>query len=446
MDYASRLNVVYTVDYLDGYQYESGMLLFFPTAEGYVKYTEGVSNPFDYVFNYTDHLGNIRLSYGINPGTGLLTKIEENNYYPFGLKHGSYNTEKMIIVPRPEPDPAVSAKFMMQKVDVLAAAMEMPPGEMITPEIYSGYNYKYNGKELQDELGLNMYDYGARNYDPALGRWMNVDPKAELLEMSSPYVYALNCPVIYLDKDGELPILINGQVSSDSERGDASYWGAEIIATIQGSGIANPGGQIHFVDGDRWRDPYRQQKILNSSWSTGGQNDPYYRRDAGYESLTKTEFNTILSKLERNAQVKIIEKIQIYTHSRGAAFGVGYTERLLELIKENADQFADANNVVDFMFNMAPHQSNDITSPEGVDSYSIDRTKDLLSGNDMKGVKGAFTTDEGGYKKAHSISTFGKDLKSFTSSFLKGGSSKDVINNFVKTMKDKYNINVTVQE
>ena len=41
------------------------------------------------------------------------------------------------------------------------------------------YNYKYNGKELQDELGLNMYDFGFRNYDPALGRWMNMDAKAE---------------------------------------------------------------------------------------------------------------------------------------------------------------------------------------------------------------------------------------------------------------------------
>jgi len=49
-------------DYLGGFQYVDEGLQFFPTAEGYVKYTLGVSNPFDYVFNYTDHLGNIRLS------------------------------------------------------------------------------------------------------------------------------------------------------------------------------------------------------------------------------------------------------------------------------------------------------------------------------------------------------------------------------------------------
>lgn len=64
------------------------------------------------------------------------------------------------------------------------------------------YNYKYNGKELQDELGLNMYDYGARNYDPALGRWMNIDNLSEKYFSLSPYHYAGNNPVLYLDVDG----------------------------------------------------------------------------------------------------------------------------------------------------------------------------------------------------------------------------------------------------
>ena len=198
-------------DYLGGFQYVSGGLQFFPTAEGYVKYTEEVRNPFDYVFNYTDHLRNIRLSYGINPDTGLLKKMEENNYYPFGLKHATYNTEEIIIVPRkkpgiPEPETGRFGKFMIQKEETIIMKIPIldidPPIDDTPIAENSGYNYKYNGKELQDELGLNVYDYGARNYDPALGRWMNIDPLAETSRRFSPYTYALNNPVFFIDPDG----------------------------------------------------------------------------------------------------------------------------------------------------------------------------------------------------------------------------------------------------
>jgi RHS repeat-associated protein len=64
------------------------------------------------------------------------------------------------------------------------------------------YKYKYNGKEWQDELGLNMYDYGARNYDPALGRWMNIDPLAETSRRWSPFTYCYNSPMVFVDPDG----------------------------------------------------------------------------------------------------------------------------------------------------------------------------------------------------------------------------------------------------
>ncbi|WP_339695964.1 RHS repeat-associated core domain-containing protein [uncultured Marixanthomonas sp.] len=65
------------------------------------------------------------------------------------------------------------------------------------------YKYGYNGKERQEELNLNWIDYGARNYDAALGRWMNIDPLAEDYFDNSPYNYVANTPLIAYDPDGK---------------------------------------------------------------------------------------------------------------------------------------------------------------------------------------------------------------------------------------------------
>jgi len=157
---------------MNGFQYyqavgkgNQSVLQFFPTAEGYVNVTGGTA--FNYVYNYTDHLGNVRLSYQ-KESNGTLKVLEENNYYPFGLKHTGYNN---------------------------------------TNVANPNYKYKYNGKELQDEFNINLYDYGARNYDPAIGRWFNIDPLAEKFQELSPYNYAVNNPVIFIDPDGKSPII-----------------------------------------------------------------------------------------------------------------------------------------------------------------------------------------------------------------------------------------------
>lgn len=83
--------------------------------------------------------------------------------------------------------------------------------------------YLYNGKELQDaaigNLGLlGLYDFGARYYDPMLGRWFNIDPALQLV---NPYLYCGNSPMIYVDKDGRwfgiddlIAALIGGIVNS----------------------------------------------------------------------------------------------------------------------------------------------------------------------------------------------------------------------------------------
>ncbi|WP_413614223.1 RHS repeat-associated core domain-containing protein [Flavobacterium sp. N2013] len=199
---------VATTDYLGGYQYKNTVLQFFPTAEGYVKNTPvSGTNTYSYVFNYTDHLGNVRLSYTKNPSTNVLTILEESNYYPFGLKHNGYNP----ISPIPEN------------------------------------RRLFNGKELQEELGLNSYDYGARNYDPALGRWMNIDPLAETSRRFSPYTYALNNPVLFIDPDGMEAY--KSQVDRSSGMSN-SEWNSNRRADMDrqaggdGIDVANPNGYV----------------------------------------------------------------------------------------------------------------------------------------------------------------------------------------------------------
>jgi len=93
-----------------------------------------------------------------------LQVLQTNDYYPFGLTFNSYSRENSV-----------------------------------------AQDFKYNGKELQDELNLNWLDYGARQYDPAIARFTSVDPAAELMRRVSPYAYSFNNPVRFTDPDGMIP-------------------------------------------------------------------------------------------------------------------------------------------------------------------------------------------------------------------------------------------------
>lgn len=158
--YKNGANTLSTVAYLGGFQYTNGELQFFPTPEGYV-YQDG--NTYKYMYLYSDHVGNTRLSYTDRNGNGVIERAEiasNTDYYPFGMVHSG------------------------QYVDGLAA----------------GYKYSFQGKEFQDESGLNWHDFGSRMYDPALGRWMATDPQNQF---ASPYLALGNNPITMVDPDGE---------------------------------------------------------------------------------------------------------------------------------------------------------------------------------------------------------------------------------------------------
>jgi RHS repeat-associated protein len=224
-------------DYLGGFQYLNGNLQFFPQPEGYVSVVKfgPATLVINYAYQHKDHLGNIRLNYGKDPETNVLRVLEENHYYPFGLKHQNYNTGR---------------RQLGKKEEILAGNLTLMPAFVLpTEDKPMAYKYKYNGKEFQDELGLNWYDYHARNYDPAIGRWMNMDPLADFYTEYTPYNYVGSNPVVrtdptgmdwYTDKDGNFTY--DPKLTKDNA--------SERLKDIEGANYFGASGthKVHTVD------------------------------------------------------------------------------------------------------------------------------------------------------------------------------------------------------
>ncbi|WP_396652413.1 RHS repeat-associated core domain-containing protein [Marnyiella aurantia] len=275
-----------TTEYIDGFQYETNTtiqaLQFVPTSEGYFNFVNNT-----YIYQYKDHLGNLRVSYSNQNGSAVV--LEVDNYYPFGLSHEH--------------------------------SFSLHP-----------YLYKYNGKELQTDSG--MYDYGARFYMPELGRWGVVDPLAEKMTRHSPYNYAFNNPIRFIDPDGRQGTDWFWDSKNKTFTYDASLTSAEQFNTLKDQGLVQgeylgKNGNFNVVLGDETIGKVSLQS--DGSWtnmSDSNQNN-WEHHGSGDADRTRSQFFTSIDS-SRNWGVEILDKPFTVgiggeaTVGAGAGFEIGY--------------------------------------------------------------------------------------------------------------------------
>lgn len=221
-----------TTDYLSGFQYKNDVLHFFTTAEGYVNATPGKYGVsiFNYVYNYTDHLGNIRLGYSKDNATGTVKILEENHYYPFGLRHRDYNALELIWSRDGDEEQA-----------------RIKP---TTPFMTSTFKYKFQGQERQDELGLNWDSFKWRNYDYAIGRFMSIDPLTEEYNTWSPYVFSGNRVIDARELEGLEPKFIKDLWNSTKNFVKSTEVKSVSVGFGAGFKISNTGATASVADFD----------------------------------------------------------------------------------------------------------------------------------------------------------------------------------------------------
>ena len=228
--------------------YHSGTISYMSVDGGYVTFNSGTPT---YHFYIHDHLGNNRV---VVNESGTVEQV--NHYYPYGGLMG-----------------------------------ESTGGDI--------QKYKYNGKRLERNHGLDWYDYGARHYDAAIVSWPMMDPLCEKYYSISPYAYCVDNPVNTIDFYGLYPIW-NGVMGKgaryfDSVTNEELSWGQ--VSNYIHYGNYEGSERLEYSDSESSRTitPWG----LGVEWLTGmgerertfGCNDLFTKLLKNHDALTKMKDN-----------------------------------------------------------------------------------------------------------------------------------------------------------
>lgn len=174
---------------------------------GYVD-LDANGTPTSWNYYVTDHLGSTRMVVDSNDSIK-----EVINYYPFGSE----------------------------------MRMELP-AQMAGD---TSHPFRFTGKELDRQNGLNMYDFGARLFDVAgVPMWTSVDPLAEKCYNITPYSYCTGDPVNRLDPDGKFSWILAGAIVGAAIEGGIAYYEGKTPREIMGASVKG------FIEGAAMCLPY----------------------------------------------------------------------------------------------------------------------------------------------------------------------------------------------
>ncbi len=323
------------IDYLGSIVYLNNIADYILTPEG--RAVSDGNGGFSYEFFIKDHLGNTRVSFDQNGKV-----LQDNSYYPYG----------------------------------------MDMGESLTyiGNSYSENKYKYNGKELQDDFDLDWYDYGERFNDPAIARFITIDPLSEKYPDISPYTYVGNNPVNAIDPDGRYILFIGGLRFWHGARDQARH----VYNGLGGkTGIYKKDVFEYWSKGENtfgrkdidiaayFIDKYDDEKVGFTSGSS------FWNSQASDRRLDGMAKAVLFHEMVQNEDIVLDagETIKVISHSQGGAHAAGFIEQLQSYTD------ADGNPLynIEVAEYITPHQPTDIDHPSGVLGIQYSHENDMIS-------------------------------------------------------------------